>query len=231
MATIWEWNGTDTSQFDAVQVISDAGDAGTLGGTISTDTSTASPQVNGTRLALATTGLIVSGQHMVIFPITQALPQSYEVQINSDLMSDAVGTNIGWGIFFWGDLSGNGHGYAWHCQSWVARLDNGTLTTNNVTNPSMTDQGDISIRIEGRPAPFVDYPHGQMLAQHVPLINSRYTQLLRNAYSANDGDWGFGTLPPASWAGTAGDRFAFGIRTNATTSPDWFINSARITTL
>ena len=110
MATIWEWNGTDTSQFGAVQVISDAGDSGTLAGSVSTDTGTASPQVGGTRLVLATTGTIVSGQHMVIFPITQALPQSFEVVVNSDLLSAAANPNNGLGFFFWGDLSGNGHG-------------------------------------------------------------------------------------------------------------------------
>lgn len=224
---LWEWNGVDATQFGTPFVVS-TNTPGTLAGSLVVEPGVISPQPN--QLRLDGTGQGVSGEHYIVAPILQTLPQSFEVVINS-LTISAQSQNQGFAFFFWGDLAGSGHGYVWHPHQRSNRLDNGTLISGNVGLMSMTvAAGIMKFRVDGRND--VDYPHGMVTLDYIAVPTARFQKAVRNAFDATDGDWNFATLPPASWAGTAANRFGIAMLTTGNlAAPDWTLNSIKINSL
>ena len=228
---LWEWNGVDASQFDAPLRISSGTPSGWVPGVATTDTASVSPQPNGTRLVLPSSGNGTAGLHAGVYAINDAVfpTGKFKVEINSDIASVST-LNAGFGFFFWGDLQNlsNPYGYFYAPGGRVARADGSTTSIlGNIATGSQVSNAQMTLRIEGR-VDDPDAPHGQ-----VAFLNrysgARSTKILRNAFDANDGDYNFANLP--TWGGAAAmDRFAL---CNWSTgggggAPTWYINSIRI---
>lgn len=228
---LWEWNGTDTSQFDT-PFISSTNNPGTWALQLTTGSAAVSPQVGGTRLSVLSSGSGVTGEHWGIFPILETLPQSFEVVINSDFIN-TQDTNSGYGFFIWGDLDAE-VGYVWHPEDRGGRIDGTLATTNSAGTARKVNlsggSGQMNMRVEGR----IDAAGGAFGTVNHRFVfgtNSEEGVALRNQYDANDGDWNITAgLPPAAWDGSAANRFGLALLTTGGGGgiPDWYINSIKI---
>jgi hypothetical protein len=212
---IWEWNGSDVSQFSGVSYY---GSVGAATASLALQGAGAiSPHPNGNKIRVNGGAGVTAGDALAVFWANDPLPfpdnaRNYKIVMNSDFSSSDAIVSYSPGVIAFGDRDSGDHGYAVASGNGKTfRVDNGTLVSGVDLATGLGDSAILYHTIRGRKPssgdPAGNRPHFQWLFERRfnPSDNSFF--VLRNNFDANDGNWLLGSLPPASWNDLDCDRW------------------------